>query len=260
MLIQTFGYYYTDDFSLQYNKAVTSQQYINVLNKHLDEGDISVKNKQSNKNQITNFVKNTSLLGAKKDLNSEFKKLCKKDIIIFTIDLRYMDILYGFKYNIKEIGHSMLLIVDTKANKGYLIDPAAPGAKLKNKMKGYPTDYYDIVAYKAKKLVEKILKKEYEIEFIDMVCPQFKELRGTCVSWTMFLAAALVNDYERTGSRRLHPYKVINKIMKKYDTQEKLKKVLGQFQYRLLSNMKKLKSIEEKIAPQDRIRYLTIGV
>jgi hypothetical protein len=260
ILIETSGGNYTDEFSLRYNKAVTSQQYMNVLNKHLDEGDISVKQKKSNKHLINNFVKSISFFGADKDLNSEFKKLCKKDIVIFPIYLAYMDILKNFKYKINESGHSMFLILDTKANKGYLIDPAAPGTKLKDKMIAYPLDYYDIVTYKVKKIVERILKKKFDVEFIDMVCPQYKEQRGNCISWTMFLAVALVNDYERTGSRRLHPYKVINKIMKKYDTKEKLQRVMGQFQHLLMRNMDKIKSIGEKIAPDDYLRYLTVGL
>jgi hypothetical protein len=260
MLIETIGGYYTDKFSLHYNKAVSPQQYINVLNKHLDEEEIAVKEKKRNRSLITSFVKRIKFWGVKKDLNSEFKKLCTKNIIIFPIDLLYMDVLTNFKYKLRKEGHSMLLIVDTKANKAYLIDPTAPGVKLKSKFTDYPSDYYDIVAYKAKKLVERILKKEYEIEFIDMVCPQFKEQRGTCLSWTMFLAVALINDYERTGSRRLHPYKVINKIMKKYDTQEKLQRVMGQFQHLLIRNVNKIKSIREKIAPDDYLRYLTVGL
>jgi hypothetical protein len=257
MLLQASGYQNTYKFSLSINKAVTAQQYKNVVNQHAMDPISSVKTIASNKKIINYFVKRTRDLGITRKFNSEVRNLCDKDIIIFPIDLKYIDV----SQNLKS-GHSVLLIVNRNLKKGYLIDPTNTGLPPDDPRVNprYTYDYYDVIAYKAQKLIKRILKVDYDIEFVDMVCPQFIENRGTCITWTMFLAVVLVHEYERTNSKKLHPYKVINKILKKYNTKEKLQEVIGKFQYNLNKNIKIMNLIERKVAPEDVLRYLTVGL
>jgi len=249
MILQIKGRKYTEDFNLSINNAVTKQDYMNVVKQHSEYASVRtmVKNKMLIRINITN-VRND------KKINTKFREICDKNVIIFPINMYFIDIDKNFKYSL-QTGHAMVLIIDKKLNKGYLIDPTY--SMIKNSED--PPDYYETILHKAYYLVKKILKVEYPIELVDMVCPQYKEQRGNCVYWSMFLAICIINEYERYGKKIIDPYKVIGRIMKKYDTEQKLRELMKNFIYLVLERKDELKSKFKETPGPDILMNIIIG-
>jgi hypothetical protein len=255
MILQEFNYEYTENFENTINKAVTRNDYSKVVNEHSQF--VSLRTNVNNKKIISKFLKSLQI---NKVNNTRFRELCDKNIIIFPISLKFMTIDENLKYKYNRSGHAILLIIDKKANKGYLIDPDNKGSGNMWKYP-YPEDYYDVIIYKSKLLVKKILKREYPIEIVNMVCPQAKEKEGHCMYWSMFLANAIVNEYEYSGKKKINPYKVISKIMEKYNTIKKIKDVMLKYILYVIETYKKIKNeYKDKIDKDDIIRLITKSI
>jgi hypothetical protein len=243
ILLQTEGYEYTDNYRYNatyekdgsyknpgiFNKAVTRQQYIDVINQQSKDTSISIRS--HNRKLIVDTTKRNVFSGINKRFNKQFKKVCTKNLIVFPIGLEFFDVSSKLKYNKRNSGHAVFVIIDRKLNKGYLIDPTNIGSSYINSQ--YPYDYYNVILYKANALIYRILGETINLKLVDMVCPQSIEGRGTCAGWTMFLSSIIVNQYEKSNSIKLKPSTIITNFLEKYDTKEKLQSVLNQFYYRL---------------------------
>jgi hypothetical protein len=174
---------------------------------------------------------------------SKFESECKKDVILFNIDLSFFDIFPG--YEIDVMGrHACFLLVDKKKNKAYYIDPMDNKKEEKEDKIGQSVytrknmDHY--ICYKLEAWIYHILGLRMKVEALDVEAPQTITNDFFCTNWSIMIADAIIRYYDTKGS--IDPKKVIQLIRKKYNTREKLDTLIRRY-------ISYVKSIEEEHFP-----------
>lgn len=174
---------------------------------------------------------------------SKFETQCKKDVIIFNIDLLGYNIVPGYPGTIL-FRHTCFLLVDKKKNKAYYIDSMDNKKEekedkigqyiyTKNKMHHY-------ICYKLEAWIYHILGIRMKVEVLDVEAPQTITNDRFCTNWAIMLADTIIRYYDSKGT--IEPKKVIQLIRKKYNTKEKLDTLIRRY-------ISYVKSIEEEQFP-----------
>ena len=221
---------YTDYVPL--NQATSPEDYNQFLNM------ISL--------QSSDFYKNTNLQKFEDvwyDDTTKFESECKKDVVLFYIDLTAYDIYPSYDTSLL-FRHACFLLVDKKNNKAYYIDSMDNKKEKKENINLQHTytqkkmEHY--ICYKLEAWIYHLLGLRMKVEVLDVEAPQTVTNDWFCTNWAIMLADAIIRYYDSTG--KVEPKKVIQLIRKKYDTKEKLDTLIRRY-------ISYVKSIEEEQFP-----------
>ena len=192
------------------------------------------------------FYKNTNLKKFEDvwyEDTSKFESQCKKDVVLFYIDLTGYDIYPGYDVSFA-FRHACFLLVDKKKNKAYYIDSMDNKKEEKEDKIGQSVytkkkmQYY--ICYKLEAWIYHLLGLRMKVEVLDVEAPQTITEDWFCTNWAIMIADTIIRYYDSKGT--IEPKKVIQLIRKKYDTKEKLNTLIRRY-------ISYVKSIEEEKFP-----------